>query len=353
MMPPISTGEILLLPATSIQLEMLAKDPDAFELANGLKVEPGFTSFGEEPLLFVANRLKEDPEEMGWWSYFAILRKENRLLGICGFKGLPNQNGEVEIGYELAPAFRGRGWATEMARALADHAFSQAGVEAVLAHTLAENNASVAVLRKLGMAFQGELEEEGMKVWRWKLLPQVPASGNFIDSSKTDYLLGFESARLLMRPLVWEDHLQWQHFLSDEEAIQFLPQLLPDPLQRAQAWLHRQLGRYACGTFGLQALIDKESGEFVGQCGLLGHVVEGKHELEVGYHIFPQHWRKGFASEAAMAWMDWADQRGMGKGIISLIHIDNIGSQAVARKNGLELERQIQMMGLDIFVFRR
>lgn len=352
-MQPILVGEISLLPATVQQLQALAKDSAEFEALTGIQVEPGSLTFGAAPLLFVAQQLQNHPNEAGWWTWLPVLVSENKLIGTFGFKGLPNAEGEVEIGYELAPSYRGRGLATQMAAALARHAFLQTGVRSVLAHTLAENNASVAVLRKIGMVFQGEMEDEGMKVWKWKLNPPAEVLGTFIDSRKTDYLLGHESKRLQMRPLRWEDAIAWEEFLGHAEATRFLPLGFDETRLAAQSWLHKQLGRYACGTFGMQALIDKESDEFIGQCGLLMQVVEGKHELEVGYHIFPQHWRKGFASEAAKAWMDWADQRQIGKDIISLIHIDNVGSQGVALKNGLKVEKQVQMMGLDILVFRR
>src|SRR5918998_1815477 len=70
----------------------------------------------------------------------------------------------------IAVEHRNRGFATEAARAMIGYAFAHADarVEAVVAHTLAETNASNAVLRKAGMSFVAELDDpEVGKAWRW------------------------------------------------------------------------------------------------------------------------------------------------------------------------------------------
>ena len=54
---------------------------------------------------------------MEWWAYLPVLKKTKTLLGSCGYKGDP-KNGMVEIGYEVAEAYRGWGLATEMAKGI-------------------------------------------------------------------------------------------------------------------------------------------------------------------------------------------------------------------------------------------
>lgn len=87
-----------------------------------------------------------------------------------GFKGKPNQEGVVEIGYEIIPNYRNQGLATEVAQGLIDYAFSYPQVQLVIAHTLAEKNASTKVLEKVGMFYQETINdpEDGM-IWRWSL----------------------------------------------------------------------------------------------------------------------------------------------------------------------------------------
>jgi RimJ/RimL family protein N-acetyltransferase len=107
-------------------------------------------------------------ESEQWPSYFFVCPSEGALVGNGGFAAPPNESGEVEIGYEIAPAFQNKGYATAAARALSELALSRTEVSAVVAHTLAQENASNAVLRKIGMSMVAELPNpEVGKVWKW------------------------------------------------------------------------------------------------------------------------------------------------------------------------------------------
>jgi ribosomal-protein-alanine N-acetyltransferase len=100
----------------------------------------------------------------------SIHPRERALVGNGGFTGEPDDSGAVEIGYEIAPKHRNRGFATEAARAMIDYAFTHEEVRAVAAHTLAETNASNSVLRKVGMTFVAEADHpEVGKTWRWRI----------------------------------------------------------------------------------------------------------------------------------------------------------------------------------------
>ena len=95
-------------------------------------------------------------------------------MGNGGFAGPPSETGEVEIGYEIAPQFENRGFATAAVKEMLKYAFSQPEVQAVVAHTLAEENASNAVLRKAGLSFVAEVPNpEVGSVWRWRISRNV------------------------------------------------------------------------------------------------------------------------------------------------------------------------------------
>ena len=91
------------------------------------------------------------------------------VIGSCGFKGPPDSDGIVEIAYAIAPGYCGRGFATEVARALVAYALDDGCVRTVRAHTLPESNASTRVLAKCGFRRIGEVTdpEDGL-VWRWE-----------------------------------------------------------------------------------------------------------------------------------------------------------------------------------------
>jgi [ribosomal protein S5]-alanine N-acetyltransferase len=103
-----------------------------------------------------------------WPGYFFVSSAHQSVVGNGGFAGPPT-NGEVEIGYEIAPEFRRQGFATAATLRLLDIAFARPGVDAVIAHTLANENPSNAVLKKLGMRFMGEFaNDEVGAIWRWR-----------------------------------------------------------------------------------------------------------------------------------------------------------------------------------------
>jgi RimJ/RimL family protein N-acetyltransferase len=107
-----------------------------------------------------------------WTLGFAMVHRDTGLvIGTCGFKGPPGQEGMVEIAYGVTPEQQGKGYATEAARALVGFAFNTGKVREVRAHTLTEENASTRVLAKCGFRRVGEiLDPDDGIVWRWELL---------------------------------------------------------------------------------------------------------------------------------------------------------------------------------------
>lgn len=90
-----------------------------------------------------------DPAERGWWSWYAIERESNTLVGLVTFLGRP-LDGEVEVGYSLCRAAWGRGLATEALQALLERAFANPTVDLVCAITTPANEASIRVLERAG-----------------------------------------------------------------------------------------------------------------------------------------------------------------------------------------------------------
>lgn len=170
-----------------------------------------------------------------------------------------------------------------------------------------------------------------------------------------DYIYeeGLETERLKTRYLGESDVSLWTAFFEDKEAVEFIPNF--GALQsagRSKHWIERQLKRYADRKFGLQLLIDKQTHEAVGQCGLLEQIVDGETKLEVGYHIFKKHWGRGYAPEAAKRFMKYAFDNHLSEDIISIIHVDNIKSQRVAEKNGLKRMKQTVWNEIPVFIYQ-
>jgi [ribosomal protein S5]-alanine N-acetyltransferase len=149
-----------------------------------------------------------------------------------------------------------------------------------------------------------------------------------------------ETKRLTLREMTLHDVDNLLEVLSDPEAMQFYPQ--PFDRQMTQTWIERNIQRYTQHGFGLWAVILKESGKLIGDCGLVVQEVDGAEEVEIGYHIRRDLWGQGLATEAAQACCDYGfNQLGFDK-LISLINPANIASHRVAEKNGMRLIKEMK-----------
>ena len=140
-------------------------------------------------------------------------------------------------------------------------------------------------------------------------------------------------------------------YINSAEAIRFMPFTVGSRAD-CTAMIQRSLDRYTEDGSGLHAVELRTTGEPVGQCGLLTQVVDGMQELEIGYHLLPQHWGKGYAAEAAMACKRFAADHAIAPSVISLIDGKNRRSQAVAQRNGMEYEKRTVHRGSPALVFR-
>ena len=152
-------------PVTLEWAEALAEGDGVFAERFGVLVEPEWAGFPEAlPILLEAAR-SDGPSD---WRPQLFFDDDGALVGNGGWKG-PPQDGAAELGYAVAPARQRRGIATAVVRHLVERGRTL-GLQTVLAHTLAEENASTKVLERCGFNRTAELTDpdEG-PVWRWEL----------------------------------------------------------------------------------------------------------------------------------------------------------------------------------------
>lgn len=151
-----------------------------------------------------------------------------------------------------------------------------------------------------------------------------------------------ETERLQFRLLTVDDFETWLPFFDASEVMRFFAL---DPLkpkeELCQLWFDKVMMRYANDLGGMNVLIDKKTGVFIGQCGLLVQTVEDKEILEIGYSILPEFWGNGYATEAARHCKEMAFSRNYTDAVHSIIHYDNHASAAVAINNGMTLFKAI------------
>ncbi len=158
-----------------------------------------------------------------------------------------------------------------------------------------------------------------------------------------------ETSRLQLREMDLGDLDFVAGMLSHAEVMRYYPKLYSRA--EAQAWVERQLQRYADHGHGLWLVLERSSGQPVGQVGLILQEVDDRVLPEIGYLIDRPFWRRGYASEAALGVRSHAfTERGYAR-VISLIRPENEPSQGVARKLGMRPERETLFKGLPHLVF--
>lgn len=153
--------------------------------------------------------------------------------------------------------------------------------------------------------------------------------------------------RLNFRRMLLSDLDAMADLLGDPGVMRYYPR--PKTRDKAQQWIEWTLANYARDGFGLW-VIEDDSGEFVGDCGLTWQVVDGQRDLEIGYHVVPHRQGQGIATEGAQACRDFARGRGVRR-LIAITSPDNRPSQRVAEKTGMTREKSTLLpTGLPVVV---
>ena len=150
-----------------------------------------------------------------------------------------------------------------------------------------------------------------------------------------------ETPRLILRHQVPADLDDLWALYCDPEITKYIPDA---PRTRDEArdeleW-HRN-GHPRNPDLGLWATIHKESGNFIGRCGLLPWLIDDQDEVEVAYTIARAYWGQGLATEAAKEILQHGFEKLNLSRMVSLIDPENFASQRVAEKIGMAYEKTV------------
>ena len=145
--------------------------------------------------------------------------------------------------------------------------------------------------------------------------------------------------RLYLREMEPSDFEALCAMLQDKEVMYAYEHAFSD--EEAWDWLNRQISRYQSDGFGLWGMIQKTTGQLIGQCGLTWQDFNGKQVLEVGYLLRKDCWHQGCATEAAIACKEYAFHVLHAGEVYSIIRDTNTASQNVARRNGMNIVGQL------------
>ena len=144
--------------------------------------------------------------------------------------------------------------------------------------------------------------------------------------------------RLILREMTQNDYPALHAILTDPETMRYYPKPYDDA--GVQRWIDWTLDNYRLHGFGLWAVTLRETGEFIGDCGITLQPIHGQWLPEIGYHIHKGHWRQGYASEAAAACIRLAFERFDFPAVYSYMNAANEPSFRTAMKNGMTLQEE-------------
>ena len=149
-----------------------------------------------------------------------------------------------------------------------------------------------------------------------------------------------ETNRLLLRRQVIEDLDSLWALYSDPDITKYIPDA-PGSYDEAREELEWFMnGHPKQPELGLWATIDKETGKFIGRCGLLPWTIEGQDEVEVAYAIARDHWGQGLGTEAAQGILKYGFEKLGLTRLICLIVPENTASKRVAERIGMAFEKE-------------
>jgi RimJ/RimL family protein N-acetyltransferase len=160
-----------------------------------------------------------------------------------------------------------------------------------------------------------------------------------------------QTARLCLRPMRGTDAESLSSVFGDPNVMAAFSS---GPLDRTQveAWVRRNLDHQDRNGYGLFAVLLRETGLLIGDCGLERMTVGEDSEVELGYDLRSDHWGRGYATEAALAVRDYAFGRLDLPRLISLIRRGNDASRRVAEKIGMQPAGEVERDGRVYWLYR-
>lgn len=149
-----------------------------------------------------------------------------------------------------------------------------------------------------------------------------------------------ETERLTLRPMRADDLDAFTHLYADPAVARWVGGVKTP--EETGAWLAWRMESFALQGYGHLAVLDRETGSFLGRCGLAHWEIEGKDELEIGYALVRSAWGRGFATEAAKAVRDYAVVELGQRRLIALVAYGNERSARVAGRLGMTHERDVE-----------
>ena len=143
-----------------------------------------------------------------------------------------------------------------------------------------------------------------------------------------------ETERLILREFTYDDFKPLYAVLGDSDIMKHYPYIFDE--NKVRNWIERNIERYRTDGFGLWAVVLKENGEMIGDCGITMQNINSQFLPEIGYHIRKDMQNKGYATEAVAGCIRYGFEKLNFDCLYSYMKYTNSASARVAEKNGMK-----------------
>lgn len=156
-------------------------------------------------------------------------------------------------------------------------------------------------------------------------------------------------ARLVLRPFTLDDVDPLYEILQQENIMAYFPGTKTPPRDAVERLVQAQLREWAERGYGWWAVAEKDqpAHPIVGWCGL-GYLPDTD-ETEVAYLLSKDVWGQGYATEGARASVEWGFSTLDLDEIVGIVHPENIASQRVLEKLGMDRTARTEYFGMDCY----
>lgn len=162
-----------------------------------------------------------------------------------------------------------------------------------------------------------------------------------------------QTASLTLRPFQVADAPVLHRIYQTEGVLRYFPSTTPPPLEKVERFIAGQQVHWEQYGYGNWSMTLKEphgASEIIGWVGL--QYLPELDETEVGFLLAKSFWGRGFATEAALASLQFGFERMDLDHIIALVHPENLASRCVIQKCGMVVQETIHLWGIDLMRYR-
>ena len=154
---------------------------------------------------------------------------------------------------------------------------------------------------------------------------------------------------LRLRPFTLTDAPTMHQILSGQDVLRYFPNTQPPPLEGAERMIGCLLSHWQERGYGLWAVELRQTNTLLGRCGL--QYIPETDEVEIDFILDRTVWGRGFATEAGQASMQFGfNELGLST-IIGIVHPENLGSQRVLSKIGMQKIEETEYFGMGCYKF--